>query len=328
MGDVKHTNRGWTAAPGADFEASFFQTLLDQITQAVVVTTPDLTAPGPHMVYVNAAFERQTGYPAAELLGHSVQMLQGPLTDRTTLDRARTALQTTGAFTGEVLSYRKDGTSCLLAWQMTALRDAQGTVQYWVARQRDITEERRAEETLQTQARVLNNMGEGVQMADTQGRIFLTNPAWDAMFGYTHGELIGQHVSVLNDPPEEAARIADGIIEGLKTTGAWFGEVKNRKKDGTRFFTSARVGALEMSGQTYWVTVQEDITERKRAEEALHQAHAQLEQRVAERTVELTAANQALRAEIVERQHAVLAEASPGSVPGKMSSPLWRCPGR
>ncbi len=68
MGTVEHMNGDRPAAPAADFEAAFFHTILDQMTEAVVVVrSHDLTAPDSHMVYVNAAFERLTGYPAAEL---------------------------------------------------------------------------------------------------------------------------------------------------------------------------------------------------------------------------------------------------------------------
>ncbi len=95
------------------------------------------------------------------------------------------------------------------------------------------------------------------QMASAQdGLIFFTNPAWDAMFGYERGELLGQHVSVLNDPPQQATRIADEIIEELRTLGAWFGEIKNRKKDGTPFLSYARTSVLEIVEKTYWVSVQ------------------------------------------------------------------------
>jgi len=139
-------------------------------------------------------------------------------------------------------------------------------------------EHKQAEEVLTMQARVLENMQEGVQMAsEKDGIIFLTNPAFDAMFGYERGELIGKHVSILNSgPPEEAAQVASEIMEQLRTKGAWFGELRNQKKDGTLFPTSARVSALEMSGKRYWVTVQGDITERKQAEKALQESQESL----------------------------------------------------
>ena len=76
-----------------------------------------------------------------------------------------------------------------------------GSIQH-ITEQRDMEGAlRQAEKMLKTQALVLDSMAESVQMASGGGIIFSSNPAWDSIFGYTRGELLGQHVSVLNDPP-------------------------------------------------------------------------------------------------------------------------------
>ena len=80
---------------------------------------------------------------------------------------------------------------------------------------------------------------------------------------------------MLNDgSAEESAGIARDIIEQLRATGHWSGEVRNRRKDGTPFFTHARVSALDIAGKKCWIAVQEDITERQQVEEALRQSEA------------------------------------------------------
>ena len=119
------------------------------------------------------------------------------------------------------------------------------------------------------QALVLKSMTEGVCVVDEGGMICYTNPAMEVMFGFGPGELIGRHVSILNnDPPEEDARIVAEVNRRLKGEGAYFGELSNRKKDGTPFTTYARITAIEQEGKTYWVSVREDITAGRRAEEA------------------------------------------------------------
>jgi PAS domain S-box-containing protein len=134
-------------------------------------------------------------------------------------------------------------------------------------------EHKRAEETLKTHALVLESMAEGVNLSDDNGIIFFTNPAFDEMFSYKRGELLGKHVSVLNAyPPDENTRIVAEIIEHLKSSKAWFGEFSNRKKDGTQFITRARISPMEVSGRTFWISVQENVTERKRLEEQLRHA--------------------------------------------------------
>ena len=139
----------------------------------------------------------------------------------------------------------------------------------------DITEQKRAAEALQTQARVLESMAEGVTVTDADGKIMYANPAFEAMFGYQPGELIGQPASRLNDfSAAEGLRFAQEMVEQLKTTRILSGEVRNRRKDGTPFHTFARISALELAGKHCWIVVQEDITERRQVEEALRESEA------------------------------------------------------
>lgn len=125
-------------------------TLLDAaITQshdAVTITTAELDPPGPTIVYVNPAFTTITGYTAAEALGRTPRILQGPKTDRAVLDRMRADLAAGRVFSGETINYRKDGRELLLEWQVTPIRDAAGRITHYVAIQNDVTAQRREEE--------------------------------------------------------------------------------------------------------------------------------------------------------------------------------------
>ncbi|EDN70224.1 sensory box histidine kinase/response regulator [Beggiatoa sp. PS] len=142
----------------------------------------------------------------------------------------------------------------------------------------DITERKRAEEKLLIQAKILENMAEGVNLTTESGLMLLTNRLLTRMFGYDENELIGQHVSILNSlSPEENMVFVNHVIADLQTKEIWEGEFNNQKKDGTHFISYAYISALDISGQHYFVTVQEDITERKQAEIALQQAKEQAE---------------------------------------------------
>jgi PAS domain S-box-containing protein len=121
---------------------------------------------------------------------------------------------------------------------------------------------------LEMHGHVLESMREGVSVADEKGTIVYTNPAEDRMFGYAPGDLVGRHMSTHNThSPDESARINSAVAEQLKARGEWAGELNNVRKDGTPFVTYARITALNRAGQRYWVRVQEDVTERKRAEQ-------------------------------------------------------------
>ncbi|HEU4647708.1 MAG TPA: ATP-binding protein [Gemmatimonadales bacterium] len=125
-------------------------TLLDaaitQSHEAVTITTAELDPPGPTIVYVNPAFTTITGYTAAEVLGQTPRILQGPKTDRAVLDRLRADLTAGRVFSGETVNYRKDGREFSLEWQVAPIRDAAGHITHYVAIQNDVTAQRREEE--------------------------------------------------------------------------------------------------------------------------------------------------------------------------------------
>ena len=132
---------------------------------------------------------------------------------------------------------------------------------------RDITEGKKAQELLQTQALVLESMSEGVSIHDQNDQIVFTNPAFDSMFGYERGGLIGKHVTVLD---AEIVHTTDEtmkeILAQLKQRGFWRGEFRNIKKDGTIFTSYVRISELYTSGEVQRICVREDITELKQIE--------------------------------------------------------------
>ena len=145
--------------------------------------------------------------------------------------------------------------------------------------------------TFQTQATVLENMQEGVNVSNLKGEILFTNKAFDAMFGYDSGELIGQHVSALNalDEVDNLAMVQE-IVQALQRNSVWSGEFQNIHQDGSTFTTSAVISQIYIGEESFWVSVQSDITERKRSEAELEQYRGQLEDLVEERTAELSQA--------------------------------------
>ncbi len=91
------------------------------------------------------------------------------------------------------------------------------------------------------------------------------------MFKYDPGELIGQHVSIVNAPNDKSPEfIATQIMLELERTGTWSGEIQNRRKDSTTFWCQANVTTFEHPefGQI-WVSEHQDISERKQAEQKL-----------------------------------------------------------
>jgi PAS domain S-box-containing protein len=137
---------------------------------------------------------------------------------------------------------------------------------------KDITERKRSEDVLRLQAEIMRNMAEGVVLTRARDAVIVyTNPKFEEMFGYGPGELIGRNISEVNASAEKSPEeVAKDIQEFLKETGVWQGEVYNIRKDGTTFWCYANVSTFNHPEYgTVWVATHTDITERKKAEEAL-----------------------------------------------------------
>jgi PAS domain S-box-containing protein len=129
-----------------------------------------------------------------------------------------------------------------------------------------------SEDELRLHSEILAHMVESVHLVRADdGVIVYTNRRFDSVFGYDPGELVGKHVSIINAPGEKSSEaVADEIISSLKQAGVWSGEVQNIRKDGHSFWCYANVSTFKhpQYGKV-WISVNWDITARKRAEDAL-----------------------------------------------------------
>ncbi|MBK9136703.1 MAG: PAS-domain containing protein [Betaproteobacteria bacterium] len=111
---------------------------------AVVITDPER-----RIEWVNAAFTRLSGYPLAEVLGRRTgEFLRGPLTDAATAARIDEALRHAQKAHGEILHYRKDGSSYWFALETHAVRADDGRVLQFIGVGRDVTARREADAAL------------------------------------------------------------------------------------------------------------------------------------------------------------------------------------
>jgi PAS domain S-box-containing protein len=122
---------------------------------------------------------------------------------------------------------------------------------------------------------VLDTAVDGVILIDARGIVSMFNPACEKLFGYVADEVIGKNVKMLMPEPFRAEH--DGYLTNYHSTGErkiiGIGrEVTGRRKDGTTFPMDLSVGESKLGGQSSFVGVIRDLTERKRAEEQLVQA--------------------------------------------------------
>ena len=127
----------------ARLAASVFQTTRDGIM---------VTDAGGTIVSVNPAFIAITGYDAAEAVGANPSLLKSDHQDEAFYAAMRRSLREEGHWQGEIWNRRKNGEAFLEWLTVTAIRDEAGAIQRYVGVFADITELRRADETIKRQA--------------------------------------------------------------------------------------------------------------------------------------------------------------------------------
>ena len=116
---------------------------LKAISEAVVITDPN-----GWVLSTNRAHEAITGYACADMVGRNCRVLQGPLTDADTVTQIRRAVATGGSFQGELLNYRKDGSSFWNELSIAPVLDDSGRVTHFIGVTRDVTLRRSAHDQM------------------------------------------------------------------------------------------------------------------------------------------------------------------------------------
>ena len=142
--------RDVTAARQSQEQLLLLQTSISRLNDIVLITEAvSVDAPGPRIVFVNDAFERQTGYSRAEVLGQTPRLLQGPLTQRVELNRIRKALGQSRPVRAELINYKKNGDVFWLELEIVPVEFLGRGLTHWVSVARDITERKAAEDRIE-----------------------------------------------------------------------------------------------------------------------------------------------------------------------------------
>ncbi len=160
---------------------------------SILITELTLEKPGPKIVYVNDGFTKMTGYSREEAIGKTPRILQGPKTDRSTLDKLRKNLEEGRSFFGQTVNYRKDGSEFINQWDIHPLISKDGNITHWVSYQHDITERKKAEQTIFEADTDVNDAYESSKRTivdvDSRGKMIFANKAFRELTGYTREEL-------------------------------------------------------------------------------------------------------------------------------------------
>jgi PAS domain S-box-containing protein len=255
-----------------------------------------------HTVFVNRRMADMLGYTVEEMMGCSVFEFLFPEDHQEAENRLDSAKLGSPSPSNEFRYRRKDGSVLWTIGSRTTKLDPQGNFLGSFAMFSDITKRKRNEERLREQAEILE--WAHVVIRDMDGHIVLWNKGAEEFYGWTKEEAIGKVSHELFMTKFPLAR--EDYEKNLFTNGEWEGELEQVSRDGRPIIVASyQVIHRDSTGKPVAILeVNNDITERKKAEEALRELNLELEDRVQERTAVLQQMIKVLRKEIAERVHA------------------------
>lgn len=229
------------------------------------------------------------GYTVKEAIGQPISIFYPP----EELERNEPAVnlhlaERDGSYRTEGWRMRKNGARFWADIAVTALYDSNRRLQGFAQITRDTSEQKKANDLIRNQARLMEDISDAIITTDRQMRVVSWNKATEKLYGYTIEEARGQDLGeLLRNPMDRSMRQA--IRELLSERGYWHGEMTyyTRKKVALNVLASVSATRDEQNVITGFVIVCRDITERLRAEQRLIKFNEELSKQVEEKTAEV-----------------------------------------
>ena len=249
----------------AEEAREFLASLVDSCQDAIIDTTPEAV-----IVSWNHGAEEIYGYSAEEMIGKGISAIIPPDHPDELAQYCEKISRGESISGCECVHVCKHGRRIDVSVNVAPVFDTAGKITGAVSTARDITERIRAEQQTHLQTAALESAANGIVITDREGRIIWANPAFTHLTGYPAEEVLGQTPSFLKSGKYDAT-FYEKLWQTVLSGGVWQGELVNRRKDGTFYTEEMTITPVCDSAGTvsHFIAIKQDVTERRRAEEAL-----------------------------------------------------------
>ena len=255
----------------------------DLLVQSVVDYAIYMLDPTGVVTSWNPGAERLKGYSAIQIIGeHFSRFYTDEDREAGVPEQSLRIALSEGRFEAEGWRVRQDGTRFWASIAIDPIRDERGEHVGFAKVIRDLTERHAAEQALRRSEERFRRLVQGVTdyaiyMIDPEGYVSSWNAGAERFKGYTADEIIGRHFSEFYLPEDRAAGVPATALDTARNEGRFEAEGWRMRKDGSRFWANVVIDPIRGDDGALlgFTKITRDLTERKRAQEALEQSREQ-----------------------------------------------------
>ena len=256
--DVTETKR-------AEAQLCTLSSTVEQSPNSIMITNTE-----GEIEYVNPKFTEHTGYEPFEVIGKNPRIFKSGKTRPEVYRELWQTVQSGGTWRGELLNKKKNGD---LSWDsvvVSPILNSEGAIINYLSIKQDISARKKAEFELKKLSEAIEKSANMVLISDKHGNIEYLNSMVEKVTGYSKEEAVSFGLKRLTFS-DMAEQEYEDIISSVVSGNNWRGIYRNRKKDGTAYWSSELISPIknDKGEVTNFLSIQEDITEKKLSEERI-----------------------------------------------------------